>query len=253
MHWMRLSRDRNSPWFSDPSGTGGWQTQRWATPFSGFRWAIPEIIGFSGRALYMDTDMLALGDIAELWRLPPQRPTVVRARTGPTYQRFCVALWDGHAAQQHLPDLQTLQSDPKAHTRCTQYFRDRPQLVAPLDPEWNCIDGEDLPIDRIRLLHYSDMGTQFTHRRAFARLAETGQTHWFDGKVLPHPRRDLAELFEQVYVDALASGRRPEDYRASAPYGPVIKKSERHHKGNVTTRPEAHASPWPFRIGRNFD
>ena len=42
--WMRQTHDQNSIW-------GGWETQRWSTPFSGFRWAIPEACGFTGRAI----------------------------------------------------------------------------------------------------------------------------------------------------------------------------------------------------------
>ena len=80
-------------------------------------------------------------------------------------------------------------------------------------------------------------GTQFSHPRALARLASEGKAHWFDGKVLPHPRADLAALFDQYFDEALASGRRLDDYRNPDPFGPVVKKSERHHRGNPTTRP----------------
>jgi hypothetical protein len=87
------------------------------------------------------------------------------------------------------------------------------------------------------MLHYSDMGTQFSHRYALARLAREGRTHWFDGELLPHPRPDLAALFERTLEEALASGRRLDDYRNPAPFGSVLKKSERRHRGNRTTRP----------------
>ena len=68
--WMQLSRDENSAWFSDPANKRGWQTEKWATPFSGFRWAIPEYCGFEGRAIYMDADMQVFKNIEELWNLP---------------------------------------------------------------------------------------------------------------------------------------------------------------------------------------
>jgi hypothetical protein len=91
------------------------------------------------------------------------------------------------------------------------------------------------------MLHYSDMGTQFSHPRALARLASEGRAHWFDGRVLPHPRADLAALFDRYFDEALASGRRLDDYRNPDPFGPVPKKSERRHRGNPTTRPRF---PW---------
>ena len=52
--WMQLSRDPSSVWYSNPQTGEGWHTEKWATPFSGFRWAIPAYCGFSGRAIYMD-------------------------------------------------------------------------------------------------------------------------------------------------------------------------------------------------------
>ena len=30
IHWMRLSTDRGSPWFSDPANAAGWRTDRLA-------------------------------------------------------------------------------------------------------------------------------------------------------------------------------------------------------------------------------
>ena len=44
-------------------------------------------------------------------------------------------------------------------------------------------------------------------------------------------------LFDDCYEDALSSGRTLDDYRNPHPYGPVVKKSERRHKGNPITRP----------------
>jgi hypothetical protein len=40
------------------------------TGFSFARFAIPELMGYRGRALYLDADMLVLKDIAALWEMP---------------------------------------------------------------------------------------------------------------------------------------------------------------------------------------
>jgi len=61
IHWMRQGE---APW-----DWGGLECG-WATPFSMFRWAVPEAAGYKGRAIYMDCDMIALGDLAELWEWP---------------------------------------------------------------------------------------------------------------------------------------------------------------------------------------
>lgn len=37
------------------------------TGFTNFRFAVPELAGFQGHAIYLDIDMLVLADISELW------------------------------------------------------------------------------------------------------------------------------------------------------------------------------------------
>ncbi|WYX10232.1 hypothetical protein WJ978_02485 [Achromobacter xylosoxidans] len=78
--WMRLSRDPASPWYCDPARGLGWRTEKWATPFSALRWAVPAAAGFQGRAFYMDADMLVLCDLAEIWDMPLAEGAIVAAR-----------------------------------------------------------------------------------------------------------------------------------------------------------------------------
>ncbi|MDB5968153.1 MAG: glycosyl transferase [Hydrocarboniphaga sp.] len=237
IHWMRLSRNPQSFWYSDPrQQASGWRTERWATPFSGFRWAVPAHCGYQGRAIYMDTDMIVMSDIAELWRTPLAAPAVFAARRETGFQRFCVMLWDCAAARSVLPGMDELRSQPDAHSRLTRHFAAHPGQVQAMDPAFNNIDGDGQPVERIKILHYSDMGTQFSHRYSLPRLEAEGGRHWFDGKLLAHPRGDLAERFEHEYQDALASGRRLDQYRNPEPYGVLVKKSERHYSGNPVTR-----------------
>lgn len=234
IEWMRLSRNPSSPWYSDP-GVAGWRTERWATPFSGFRWGVPARCDYRGRAIYMDTDMIVLSDLTELWRMPIESPAVLAARKDLDLTRLCVMLWDCAAARSVLPPIDVLRADPDAHRELTRQWAEHPERVQAMDPAFNNIDGENGALGRIKVLHYSDMRTQFSHARAFARLRAEGRAHWFDGQVLPHPRADLAAVFEAEYADALAAGRRPEDYR-EALFGAFPKKSERRHKGNPFTR-----------------
>lgn len=81
------------------------------------------------------------------------------------------------------------------------------------------------------------MGTQFSHKYAIPRLAEMNQKHWFDGKIMPHPRQDLVELFDQYYAEALELGYRPENYLIE-PFGTFSKASQINYHGNKVTRPD---------------
>lgn len=235
IHWMRLSRDPASPWFSDPQGGLGWNTEQWVTPFSGFRWAIPALCSFTGRALYMDADMLVLRDIAELWRMPLQAGRVMSAKGSGKKWRFCVTLWDCAAARPFLPDADALRRSAGAHRQLIREFSGAPHRIQPLHPDDNNIDGEGRRADQIRILHYSDIGTQFSHRFSMPRLQSEGSRHWFDGAVLPHPRRDLQSLWEQYYHEALAAGYRLDAYRGPH-FGAIAKASQANYQGNRLTR-----------------
>ena len=97
--WMQLSRDPSSVWYSNPQTGEGWHTEKWATPFSGFRWAIPEYCSFSGRAIYMDADMVVLDDIAKLWQHPISDEAILAAKGDGDLMRLCTCVWDCQKAK----------------------------------------------------------------------------------------------------------------------------------------------------------
>ena len=45
-----------------------WKRQGWGTPFTCYRYAVPELCNFKGRAIYTDVDMINFRDIYHLWR-----------------------------------------------------------------------------------------------------------------------------------------------------------------------------------------
>lgn len=235
--WMQLSHNPDSPWYTNQETHEGWHTEKWATPFSGFRWAIPESCNFQGRAIYMDADVVVLCDIAELWAHPKSEEAIVIAKGGKNSARLCTCVWDCEKARQYLPSLKEIQADPDSHKKLMQLLKDKPELVQPYQDSYNNIDGEGLEIEQIKILHYSDMGTQFSHKYSLPRLAASGQKHWFDGKIMPHPREDLTRLFDQYYQEALAAGYRPENYTV-APFGAFSKATQVHYHGNKVTRPQ---------------
>lgn len=208
INWMRPSRDLDLIW-------GGWDMSRWATPFSGFRWSVPEACGFKGRAIYTDADVLFLRDLEALWSLPMDEGTCVAFRG---MGRFCVALWDCEAAREYLPSVWDMKGDPLAHGMMTARFAKSDHSTLFSEP-WNCLDGEDLALDNIAGLHLTDMSSNPAFVLARDRLAWEGRPHWCDAPIKPHRRQDVVDLFMRYYIEALQSGMRTADYTPAEKFG----------------------------------
>ena len=240
--WMQLSSDPESFWYSNPKTGEGWNTSKWATPFSGFRWAIPEYCNFEGRAIYMDADMVVLCDLMQLWEHPIEGDAIVAAKSKAEMTRLCTCVWDCAKAKSDITPVAELKKDADGHQKMMDKLKQNPQLINPYQDSYNCVDGEDMPIKDIKILHYSDMGTQFSHKYALSRVQAEGYQHWFDGDIMTHPREDLIQLFDRYYQEALDAGYTLETYRTPA-FGDFPKKTHRHYKGNKITRKEESSTP----------
>lgn len=222
--WMRLSHNPVSFWY-------GWNTERWATPFSAFRWGIPAACGFRGRAIYTDSDVIFNGDIAELWN-QPMGGKVVLAKSG---GRLCVSLWDCEKAKAFVMPLDKLKTDPASHSYMSAKARLSTE-VGVFSGNWNCLDGEHfkhLDDPAIKAIHYTDMSCQPHLRYAVPRLASAGLKHWFNGRVRSHPRPEMEELFDKLLEKARDAGFRPENYLPVDPYGDYKKKSLTNYRGRA--------------------
>lgn len=218
--WMRLAREG---FWSD------FATERWATPFSGFRWCIPAYCGFEGRAIYMDSDVIVMADIVELWRQDLAGHVALAKHGG----RLCVSLWDCAAAARIAMPIERLRSDPEAHRKMGAAIRPH---VGTFKGHWNCLDGEgfaNIEDPAIKVIHYTDMSCQPSTHHAVKRLAAAGQKHWFDGTIRPHPRRDLQALFDRLLNEAIAAGYTPERYLPPQNFGDFRKKSLVHYRGHA--------------------
>lgn len=218
--WMMLSRDPNSFWYSDPQAQPrkGWNTRSWATPFSAMRWGIPAACNFEGRAIYMDSDMIAMADIGELWNQDFPSGKSVLAKGGQELIS-CVLLFDCAAVKKHLPPIDELKS---VKGRYREVRRGLLPVAANYRGNWNCRDGErysSIDDPDIKVLHYTQIPTQPNHRHARKRLAAEGKKHWYSGPDLPHPRPEINELFDRLLVEATAAGYPPERYRVSPEFG----------------------------------
>lgn len=189
--WMRQTRDMENFWGIEKDAT-----QRWPTPFSGYRWMIPEYCEFKGRAIYTDCDMINFRDIGDLWDTDLKGKPVA-ARKGYRFggHEFCVMVIDC----EKMGDLVSVparrqKSNPEFHVRMIGKFSGNDNFVEELDPRWNCLDGEDREVDDMYQLHWTNMATQ------------PWEPWWFTGTAEEHPRKDLVELFEQKLIEANDAG-----------------------------------------------
>lgn len=211
--WMKLSRDPASPFY-------GWRTDDWATPFTGFRHAVPKLCSYEGRAIYCDSDVIFRADVAELWGLS-LHGDVMQKNTS----RNCVTLWN--CSRVTPMSWETLKAGNRP-SYTLEFF--------PPDKNWNCLDGEDyasLDDPRIKAIHYTSMPHQPHHARAAWRLAAVGRRHWFNGATKPHWRDDLRVMFDRLLDEAEAAGFTVESYCQDEPYGDFKKASNASLRGDV--------------------
>jgi len=143
------------------------------TNFSFARFAIPELAGYAGKAIYLDADMLVFRDIGELWDIPLHGGTVAiqegvpdhavsHQKAGAPAKRVkqCSVMlidcaradWDVHRIVGGLDGRYTYEELmyelcilPESEVRYSVPF------------EWNSLEHYE---PETRLIHYTDMDTQ---------------------------------------------------------------------------------------------
>ena len=201
--WMKISEDPASFWH-------GWNTKDWSTPFSGFRYGIAEFCNYKGKAIYCDDDQLWLSDPVELWNTEIPDGKVMTGKLLPNGEvRHCVSLID---CEQWKDQVSVPVQRRKVNNTFVEMMK---RITTPLThivgDEWNCYDGENMPIDQIKLLHMTDMATNPGVAMAVKRLGDQSQ-HWYNGRILEHRRPDVVDTFKQHYDEAIAAGYSVSDY-----------------------------------------
>jgi len=134
------------------------------TRFSFARFRIPELRGFAGRAVYLDSDMLVFRDIARLWTTPMDGAHALYAPAPPERGRppqmsvmllDCAALrWDVREIVRGLDEKRYAYHDLMRELCIVPRERVRMSLPA----EWNSL--EHYEHGRTCLLHYTDVPLQ---------------------------------------------------------------------------------------------
>jgi hypothetical protein len=132
------------------------------TPFSFQRFLIPQLAGYHGRAIYLDSDMQVFSDIRELWcydMCENQLLSVAAPREDDRKPQYSVMLLDCGKLQWVIADIvKSLDEGEFTYEDLMYRMNIANKQEARIPVEWNSleryIDG------RTKLLHYTDMNTQ---------------------------------------------------------------------------------------------
>ncbi len=173
------------------SGTPGfrWRDDAWKTKFSCFRLAVPELCQFQGKAIYMDSDMIVLGDIQELFDLPQKAPWLCMSekRSEPA-----VIDCEAFADVAEWPTIKDMARSTQSLWHYRQYMIAKGLFDCSLPVKWNCIDGVGF-CNRTKLLHFSTLETQ-----PWRPWPE-------DIEYRDHPRPELVDLWRSYAGEAVGS------------------------------------------------
>jgi len=208
IYWMVADENPDSPW-------SGWDRSQWYTPFTGFRWAIPEVAAGMGldQAIFMDHDFIIQHDIAHLWNQPFQDGKLLMGKGGTSTGRFCIMKMNVPEILPYLPSLELMKKIPESAAICTNWFSGHfNRMCQQFKGTWNTIDGEGLNHEDIYGYHFSDVRTQPHLATAIARMEKQGITHWAkisepglnpkDGK-----EAEGFELFYKYYNEAVEASK----------------------------------------------
>ena len=229
--WMRLSRDPASFWYSNSKKKTGWSTKSYHTPFSALRWGVPAACNYEGKAIYLDVDMIAMADIAELWNQPFQTGAAMISRN----PAICVCMYDNLAMKALLPPIEQIRQVPGLYRDLRQRMLNKPGAIQRYTGgNWNCLDlkkengGEYASVTdpEIKVLHFTEVPTQPHLRHAIPRLAKEGRQHWYMKNagvaakpVHDHHRKDALAFFDTMLAEAQVAGYTLDKYRNPTPFG----------------------------------
>ena len=168
----------------------------------------------------MDVDMIARADIAQLWvqTIPDGKALLAKDET-----HTCVMLFDCERMKRVLPPFDALRRTEGMYRNVRRAVG---SVSARFDGNWNCLDGESYPTlmdPEIKVIHFTRVETQPHFKWALPRLHMQGKRHWSEhsGKPvgLPHARKDVAPLIDNVFSSAVQAGYTPDKYAPAQPFG----------------------------------
>jgi hypothetical protein len=132
------------------------------TPFSFQRFFIPQMAGYLGRAIYLDSDMQVFRDIRELWSLPFDGADLLAAwelAESSRRPQFSVMLLNCEALRWDLHEIVAgLDRGELTYETLMYEMRVARNIRTAIDPTWNSLERYEP--GKTSLLHYTDMTRQ---------------------------------------------------------------------------------------------
>ena len=132
------------------------------TPFSFQRFAIPQLNGYQGRAIYLDSDMQVFRDILELWTWDFEGADLLSVHEPPDTGRssqFSVMVLNCQQLSWNVVDLvDQLQQGKWTYEEFILEMAPARAVATVLPPGWN--DLERYNPEATSLVHYTDMNSQ---------------------------------------------------------------------------------------------
>lgn len=119
------------------------------TPFTYSRFLVPYLCEYRDVALFLDADMLMLGDVAELFSLFDSSKYVQIVRHDKTFEWASVMLFNCNSCWALTPHFVETGSDLHRLSWCPE------ERIGDLPHEWNHLVGYDDPRDDPKLIHYT--------------------------------------------------------------------------------------------------
>ncbi|MBD2338958.1 glycosyl transferase [Calothrix sp. FACHB-156] len=137
------------------------------TEFSLYRYLIPQLCNYQGKAIYLDSDMVCLADIGELFDTPVDNLDFLSKQD--TYTHLGEKMWglsvmliNCEHCQFNLENIcdeldQNLYTFTDFSCMSPRFLKYHAYKIAPLDTQWNVFDYWD---NQTKLIHYTNLYTQ---------------------------------------------------------------------------------------------
>lgn len=119
------------------------------TPFTFSRFLVPHLCNYEGWALFLDSDMLVKGDIAELFAFADDKYSVMVSQNDKKFEWASMMLFNCAKCKILTPEY--IEASAGLHT--IDWVK--PEEIGDLPREWNHLVGYDKPREDPKLIHFT--------------------------------------------------------------------------------------------------